>query len=308
MSDNIHSVLLVHAGALGDFMLSLSVLQALRARRPRSVCRALCRCRVAAHFVEHGILTGWDHLESTDFLPLFSDEVPPAPSLKEYLDRFDLIISMLGDRSTISARRLGEIARGRLVCVDPEVRRKTLVNGRHIVDQWMDDLSEQDVKLERERIVQPLRVQKSSRPTVLLHPGSGSLSKCWPLAKFEELANRLLHQDFDAQFLIGPVEFELSHGDLKHRLERTAPVVYEENLCTVAKKLLDASLYVGNDAGMTHVAAALGVRTLVLFIATSADTWQPIGQHVQALKDPSVDQVERSVKQWIDHLAYSGNQ
>ena len=62
-----------------------------------------------------------------------------------------------------------------------------------------------------------------------------------------------------------------------------APVVYEEDVGEAASLVAGADVYLGNDAGMTHVAAALGVTTLAVFGPTDPHVWRPLGPRVSVI-------------------------
>jgi heptosyltransferase-3 len=105
------------------------------------------------------------------------------------------------------------------------------------------------------------------RRTILIHPFSGSARKNWPLDRFRELASRLPR----------PVEWTAGPE------EELAEATRFEDLGELAKWMAGAELYIGNDSGITHLAAALGVRTLALFGPTSPRTWAPRGDNVRVL-------------------------
>lgn len=113
--------------------------------------------------------------------------------------------------------------------------------------------------------------EAASEAPLALHPYSGSARKNWPLENFQALA-RLL-------------PFEWCH-------DRFA------DLGDLAAWLSGARIFVGNDSGITHLAAALGVRTLALFGPTNPRVWAPRGAHV-IHQDPigsiSVEQVRQAV-------------
>jgi ADP-heptose:LPS heptosyltransferase len=106
---------------------------------------------------------------------------------------------------------------------------------------------------------------------IILHPGSGSPLKCWP--HFKELAHHLA----SVSFLIGPLE-----GGFE-----TSPFSRLENLSLreLAKILVTSRAFVGNDSGITHLAAHLGVPTVALFGPTEPEIWKPIGRRVGVLKN-----------------------
>ncbi len=122
-----------------------------------------------------------------------------------------------------------------------------------------------------------------------IHPGSGSAKKCWPSASFVDLMHALaLENDTAFIFFLGPAEESWAHsclGDtrglrilpvLKRPTEEAAQFV---KLCRV---------YVGNDSGFSHLAAALGVPTIAIFGPTDPGLWRPMGKNVMVL-EPDVN-------------------
>ncbi|MGB9624475.1 MAG: glycosyltransferase family 9 protein [Phycisphaerae bacterium] len=118
---------------------------------------------------------------------------------------------------------------------------------------------------------------------VLLHPGSGGRAKCWALDRFEALADRLRANGHMVAWMIGPVEMDWYGESLRERLARTADVIYEEDLVRAASVIAAADVFVGNDSGAVHLAAALGVATVAVFVATAASVWRPIGRAVRTV-------------------------
>jgi heptosyltransferase III len=105
------------------------------------------------------------------------------------------------------------------------------------------------------------------RRTVVIHPFSGSSRKNWPLDRFRELASRLRLR---VEWTAGPEE-------------ELAEATRFEDLGELASWMAGAELYIGNDSGITHLAAALGMRTLALFGPTAPQTWAPRGENVRVL-------------------------
>jgi len=127
-------------------------------------------------------------------------------------------------------------------------------------------------------------VAKRAAPDrIILHPGSGGKAKCWPLERFEELMRTLCADGRQAAWMIGPAETDLFGDEFARRLERTAHVVYEDDLTNAASVIACADVFVGNDAGITHLAAALGAPTVALFGPTDPNVWRPLGPRVRTL-------------------------
>jgi ADP-heptose:LPS heptosyltransferase len=100
----------------------------------------------------------------------------------------------------------------------------------------------------------------------VIHPYSGSPRKNWPLEKFRALASRL------------PMPVRWCAGDDDPPLPEAVriPDLYE-----LAHFLSAARLYIGNDSGVTHLAAAVGTPTLAIFVSTDPRIWAPRGEHVR---------------------------
>ncbi len=117
-------------------------------------------------------------------------------------------------------------------------------------------------------------------PTLFVHAGSGSGAKNW--AGFGELARRWVEQTHGAVIEIrGPAE----RGRVEH-IQHVSLRLEDRDIREVATWLDGASLYVGNDSGVSHLAAILAARVLVLFGPTSPTTWAPRGECVQVLYRP----------------------
>jgi len=105
---------------------------------------------------------------------------------------------------------------------------------------------------------------------IILHPGSGSPRKCWPY--FRQFAERLPAPTL----LIGPAEEHLE-CDRYPKLEGLS-------LSQVAKELAVSAAFIGNDSGITHLAAHLGVPTLAIFGPTDPEMWGPVGRRVRVTR------------------------
>ena len=106
------------------------------------------------------------------------------------------------------------------------------------------------------------------RESVVIHPFSGGRRKNWPLENYREMAALL---DLRVEWTCGPEE------DLPD-------AVRFGDLASLAAWIRGARLYIGNDSGITHLAAAAGCPVLALFGPTSANTWAPRGANVSVLR------------------------
>jgi len=104
------------------------------------------------------------------------------------------------------------------------------------------------------------------RDFVAIHPFSGSARKNWPLDRYKELAARLEW----------PVEW----------CAEVDGAVRIDNLYELACWLATARLYIGNDSGITHLAAAAGTPVVAIFGPTNPSVWAPRGEKVQVVSGP----------------------
>ncbi len=125
----------------------------------------------------------------------------------------------------------------------------------------------------------------TTRPIIVMHPGSGgySTARRWDPNRFAELADTL-YQDVGGQLLLigGPEEAAL-HQEIIGMLKTDVPVrslAGKARLQVTAAILGLADLFIGNDAGPMHLAAAMGTPTVAIFGLSNADAWGPYtGNH-----------------------------
>lgn len=131
---------------------------------------------------------------------------------------------------------------------------------------------------------------------VLVHPGSGSIAKCWPVERFVELIEALKREGHPVRVVIGEAEVERWGNREIEQLERVAPLVRPRTYLELLEVIAQARMFVGNDSGPGHLAGALGVRSVILFGPTSPDVWRPwgprvISMHHEPLADLAVEAV-----------------
>lgn len=116
------------------------------------------------------------------------------------------------------------------------------------------------------------------RPLMVIAPGSGAREKNWPADRFAVVADWWRDRINGAVvLLIGPVEEEWG---LSPSLQNAGVMARRLDLAQSAALLAAADLYLGNDSGITHLAAATGIRTVALFGPSSRRQWAPRGPRV----------------------------
>jgi heptosyltransferase-2 len=290
-------ILVLHPGALGDIILSLPALSLLRRRTPQ------CRITLSGNLDYLGIVprSSADQCRSLSTLPLqrLFDSRPIPESDVRLWTSFDGIVSWTGSSSEEFAHHLQAIHPNALVASWKPARGEQRHVSRIFYDSLSSWISADDLlcpveivprQAERRSAVRWLRDQGCSPelPLIALHPGSGGAWKCWPADRYAILADRL-SREWEGKILLieGPAEPGLSDA-LRNRIPSSGLVVAKNLPLEILTALLaGCRAYVGNDSGISHLAAALGIPCVVIFGPTAPEQWKPLGRKVTVLRDNS---------------------
>lgn len=227
-------------------------------------------------------LIPWEH---PGFARLASGELPDEGPLADRLRTYDAAIAYTANEGLVAALRglvpvvhaLSPTSRGLGTHASVALARPALdLGGVRDVEPPAFSARPED------RAGAAEWVQRLDLGFLAVHPGSGSALKNWRGERFAELAERLAA---DRPFLVveGPAD-EAAVAPLRGR--RSAVVARGLSLRTLGALLARAGLYVGNDSGVSHLAAAWGAPTLALFGPTDPVVWAPTGPLVRVLEAP----------------------
>lgn len=177
---------------------------------------------------------------------------------------------------------------------------------RHIAEFYVQQFAEQCplaadlAKVEAERVLVTVTASDrerglevldqievdASKKLVVMHPGSGGRHKCWHLENFVSLGRTLRGAEIEVVFLLGPAEGERFGAAEIAAIEAHARLAADLPLTDVVGLLACADAFIGNDSGITHLAAAMGLRTFALFGPTDPALYRPIGPALTVFRDP----------------------
>jgi heptosyltransferase-3 len=120
----------------------------------------------------------------------------------------------------------------------------------------------------------------------VIHPFASSPSKRWPLENFRAIAKNL---GIPVRWCAGPEE------ELKG-------AVRFADLYQLACWLSRARVYIGNDSGISHLAAAVGTPVVTIFASTDPSVWAPRGSNVAVLKNPEIAEVLSAASRLLPKL------
>jgi ADP-heptose:LPS heptosyltransferase len=128
-----------------------------------------------------------------------------------------------------------------------------------------------------------------TKKAVVIHPGSGGAHKCWRLDNFLSVARILAKEGVEVVFLFGPAEVERFDASAINEIRMLGSLLTDLPLSDVLAVLSCSRGYLGNDSGITHLAAAVGIRTVVVFGPTDPVVYAPIGPAVTILRSDETD-------------------
>lgn len=291
-------ILIIRGGAIGDFILTLPAIAAVRSTFPETHLDVLGYPALAELARTAGIIDGYRSIEARPLARFFARHAPLDPDWADYFESFHLIISYLYDPDDLFKTNIGRATKAQFI------------QGPHRPDE-MENLHATAVflqPLEKLAIYDADPVPRLSVPaanencgSIAAHPGSGSEKKNWPEEKWSELLLRL-----PGRILLVGGEAE---GERLDRLRRRLPedrvrTAQSQPLAQLAAQLSGCRGFIGHDSGITHLAAALGVPTLALWGPSNERIWRPL--HPQAtilkcaegLENLTVDQVLGAAACW----------
>lgn len=128
---------------------------------------------------------------------------------------------------------------------------------------------------------------------ICIHPGARIRDKCWAPQRFAEVADRLAFEFGLPVVLTGSAkEADLTAEVARHMrtpaLDAAAPI----SIGAMAALMSRARLLVCNDTGVSHIAAGLKLKSVVIFSKADIGRWAPLDQHThRCIWDPEGERV-----------------
>jgi heptosyltransferase-2 len=279
-------ILVIRGGAIGDFILTLPALAALRQQFPQAHLEVLGYPHIVQLAQAGGLADRVQPIEARGLASFFARNGELPEDLRDYFSEFNIIVSYLYDPDEIFQTNVKRCSPGQFI-VGPH--RPDETDQTHATKVYLKPLE----RLAIFAADSVPRLALSHQPAtsnhqLALHPGSGSERKNWPEEKWAELIEYLLATTQVNLLLVG--------GEAEgERLQRLAAaltptrcvVVKSLPLAELARRLKSCVGFVGHDSGITHLAAAVGLPCVVLWAHTTEEIWRPQGDRVQVLRELS---------------------
>jgi ADP-heptose:LPS heptosyltransferase len=269
-------LLIIHQGALGDFILTFPAI--IRLQKYYGVIDVLCQSGIGKLAKALGLVEKWYPLEAAYVASLFTDQIDSK--IKTLLTPYaNIILFTLSDRLEQTIRHITSVPTCCISPKPPEYVRTPLTEFvlENLVNCGLIKIADavvEDIPLPRRRN----RSKYSDK--VLIHPGAGSIRKRWPMTNFLKVEAMLKADGLKPEFILGPAEADLV-DELQHP-DRTVHAL--SDLLDLTVFLKSAGGYIGNDSGPSHLAAFLGLPATVIFGPADPKRWTPVGRNVAIVR------------------------
>ena len=285
---------MIRGGAIGDFILTLPALKALRDAFPNAHIEILGYEHIAALAENRFYAQRVRSIESALLAKFFAKEADLPPELSKYFAGFDLIISYLYDPDSIFEENLHRSGARKIARGPAKIDKRS-----HAARQLAQPIEELDLSIsdfaprlypsteDRHRAWEFLA--GLSTAIVAFHPGSGSEKKNWPLQNWIDLGNHFLRNSGGSLLIIS--------GEADEHQTRQLESIWQNRRVRFAKQLsltdlaavFEKTIFVGHDSGISHLAAAAGANSILLFGPTDPAVWAPLNDNAHAIRAPVGD-------------------
>jgi heptosyltransferase III len=286
--------LAIHPGALGDVLLAVPALRALRAAFPGDALGLVAQPRIAGLLAALGVVDTPIAFDALRLDALFAEDADgvsgacPADDADgsrrvpdPRLARAVRVACWFGAGDPGFRRGLLAITSGAVIA--PSIPPGGGLVWEHLVRtvaRWVSGPAAlHPIAVPPTLLAEGLRCLRDAgwdgtTPLLMVHPGAGSVSKCWPAAAFARVLEEVTSRDAVALVVHeGPADAEAC-AELFAGLRCPALRLWQPELSVLAGALAHCALYLGNDSGVSHLAAAVGTTAVVLFTPAMLD-WRP---------------------------------
>src|SRR5271167_1929983 len=273
-------------------MCLMPALAAIARRHAGASIELMARFELARLAAGRTVVARAHSIDAREVGALFSDETPVDPDARRFFGDFDRIYSSFASddprfRARLTAATDADVSFHPFL---PDDDAHVSAAYLHAIDATAlptdsrleptpDDLAAAARALNQSNV--------DSSHLIVIFPGSGSPAKNWPAVKFAALASTLSERA-GVVVILGPAESPLE----PIFRERGVAALKDLDLPTVAAIARLATAFVGNDSGVSHLAAAVGTPGVAIFGPTEPARWRPLGGRIDILRRNPVDSIE----------------
>jgi heptosyltransferase-2 len=282
-------ILVIRGGAIGDFVLTLPAIKLLRDTWPHARLEILGYKHIIALAENRGYADATRSIEYGPLASFFAKDAELPAELIDYFGSFHLIVSYLFDPDGIFEANLRRCGKMHIV-IGPaklgmhEHAALQLARPLTTVGVMADIAPPKLFPSESDHAEAALLLPPAAKRLIAIHPGSGSATKNWPVANWIALGERLLRAG-DVQLVVIGGEADASQiAQLRDGWPSPrATYVIDQPLPIVAAVIARCDAFIGHDSGISHIAAAVGANSILLFGSTDPRVWAPQNKNARIL-------------------------
>lgn len=307
--DTPRHITVVRPGALGDTLLTLPALAALRRWAPDARLTFIARADTLPLARANGLADEVWSWELPDWGVLFATQpVPLTERAHAELVGADVVIVWAPDPDGETVERLRSLGVGRVIVAPAQpVESAGVADAQVHAAVWLTDTLRPlgippHTRESLTALVSPLRaaapqVERADafwrelclpERVIALHPGSGSPRKRWPASRFAEVARLVDAAGYGTLLLAGEADTQ-ALAETREALARRGVRValgWRLSVSTLAALLARCVGYVGCDSGVSHLAGLVGAPTVAVFGPSDPTRWAPLGPRARAIRSP----------------------
>jgi len=285
--------LIIHPGTVGDVLLSLPAIRMLRHALASHEIVLMAQPQIGHLLQSCGEVDQTWSIDGSVLSALYCDNPTVRAPIWEVLSRTTHVVGWFQDADKRLANTFQNLGIQRVLLMSPKAN---TLQSRHMSERYMETLKPWGVDCRWQMIpFSPLKVKgikhadsqfedvgyANEKKIILIHPGSGSPHKCLPPEVLGRLVQEMARDPETRVFVCeGPDDRACVKRLLCKTDDKSYGILREKTLEEVSHFLVHADLFLGHDSGLTHLAAVLGLPTVVLFGPTDPEQWRPIGEHV----------------------------
>jgi len=286
------SALLLRIGGLGDLMVVFPSIYLLRKVYRDYSLTLVCRKEYGLILKETGVVDSIVSVDERGILPLFRSP-PYSEKSNQWLGNFSLILGWMQKEFNHSLKEHSSLEQKKCHFFIHDTRYKGTLS-KFFFEKTLESLGDRetpspsftDCKLlplspsQRQEGLMLLgeKALKERKKNIVVHPGSGSKSKCWPLDNFLHIIHMLSLKGFTGALVTGMAETQMENKLKSTSLPCGWVWLHTPSILMLSGLLSKAVLYIGNDSGITHLAAACGTDVVALFQKDLVSLWKPYGR------------------------------
>lgn len=282
------SFLICHRGALGDFILTWPSIYCLRKALPQHKFIGIGRTGYMRLAVSFGILDTYIDNESAGLLDFFCgksipEQIGSPHGAVIWLTEGQKIIDLLKQSATLPVISIPPFPDNRI----------------HLAQYYCSVIKSHFSITVPENLSDIFPSVVTERQYALIHPGSGSFKKNFSPLFYRNLADELRRSyHHKVGFIFGPVEDEKMNKDsfAGEWIEHPSDVE------ALAKLLAGATVFIGNDSGVSHLSGFLGTKTIAFYKATDPKIWGVIGKNVSHISAVNEGLALREIRKYLIDL------